>query len=368
MDYIVNEYVQGSNRFLSTVLPFRLVDSISEVMRYSLKSDYGYQREVNDSFAKRIKTALIHGELVSPTSIILGINEDEIQNIIVNDKGIKRLILNENNRIFRVIDGQHRLAGIRYAALEDSQFENYMLNVIIMIVHPLHRAVEVEVFNNINSKSRRVKTDLSILAKFNYQIIENNQSLDIYEQITVNSIFDMALNSRTIWHNGIKLDINNPSATGIIGFKSYYIVLLPIIKKFFSESDFSLGISLENIRQMAEDFNRIYHYKIWSIIEDKWEDCFLESFILLEDERYLIRYNENYLIQKSMGVKSILEIAFEHLDIRDIDKSLEYFKQIIVNSLLSSGDWNVKGLFNGMSSFQGSKVMKEAILDKSYKK
>lgn len=361
MKYEVFRYFQGTSEFISLILPFKVVMSTSSVLQYSKDSDYGYQRSINATKAQSIKKAIIRGDLVSPTSIILGLDREKSDNILFKEENRWFINISENIDMFRIIDGQHRLEGFKLASIENEKYKNYELNIVIVIIEKNRRSKEVEIFHDINSKGVRVKTDLAILAKYNYEFLEGNETIDVFTQIAVNSIFEIVLYTNSIWRNGIKLDVNDKSAPGIIGFKSYFESLLPIVKVYFNDFVFEKGLSLKDINAYAIEFNEKVHLRIWEIIENKWGNCFTETHISIEDTRDIIRYNEFYFIQKTVGTKAVFTIFLDCLKNNSLSDALNMFERIINKSSLSYDDWGKNRVFDGLSSLSGMKVIVDII-------
>ena len=91
---------------------------------------------------------------------------------------------NFKDRPFRIVDGQHRILGMQ-KALENihekdeiKKLNEYPFNIITVVTDENNRSVELDIFIDINSKGKKVSTDLAELARYNYRIkeksIENN--------------------------------------------------------------------------------------------------------------------------------------------------------------------------------------------------
>ena len=176
-------YTQGDQVFYSTVFTYKEIIDNSIVSIYSRKNRLGYQRALNDRHLKKIVLSLKTEEApISPTSILLGIDEDNI-NIKPFEKDIISLEFTKSGdeNTFRIIDGQHRIMSIkRYIeelrdknlSNEIERIENYHFSVIIMPIKKEKRIREVEVFQSINAKAKPLKTDLTKLALIRYEELE----------------------------------------------------------------------------------------------------------------------------------------------------------------------------------------------------
>ena len=65
-----------------------------------------------------------------------------------------------NDTVLRIIDGQHRTEGLRYAIYEKGRQELAFLPVPVVIVEIDDRIVEMEQFKIINGTAKSVRTDL----------------------------------------------------------------------------------------------------------------------------------------------------------------------------------------------------------------
>jgi DGQHR domain-containing protein len=348
----VVEYSQFNVNFASTVLPLDSILAISKVLAYESDSTYGYQRSISESRSISIKNAILRGELVSPTSIVLGINESDWRKIKNDSFNLK---YHGQEKVFRIIDGQHRIEGFRKAVSVKPELSDFEFSVIIMILEDSKRYPEVEVFNNINSKSIRVKTDLALLAKYKYNVIESID-YDIAELITVQSIFDL-VSSESVWKNGIKLEVNDKYAPGIVSFKSFFDSLIPIVKRYlelkeFKKTDKETDIPLSY--RVGREFNEHILLKIWGVVQSKWPECFQLDSIEYNQEFLTKYYSSKYHIQKVMGVKAILKIVKECVDSGiNFDDSLREFSLIINNSKMRSSDWLQGDRLDGLNSLAG---------------
>lgn len=396
MKRIVNEYYQYDQRFLTTILNYETLINNSEVLHYG-ETSYGYQRAVNKLHLNRMVNTLKNtSEILSPTSIILGVNSSEIdkcleevsiyQNIDFYDEKEKLWILDINkmkNFKFRIIDGQHRISAFeKYlsdAPKEDKKADHlkktYLFNVVIVVLDDADRIKEVELFRTINSKAKPLKTDLAMLAKYNYEILfKRTKEIDSLEHIKARIIFKLneeySHTENPYWTNGIKVDVNNSQALGSIGFKAFSESIHGIVKKYVDSKSKLFEELLKKdfpevnkfLDESAQDIVENVLLPVWKTVFKKWDKTVSEKKNIKNEEIEVTYYDKNYYIQQTMGVKSLhgllneLFATYEEM-IDDIYK----FESIIENSSLKSEDWKKNGKMRGLSSEAGFKIIREII-------
>lgn len=376
MIYKAFKYKQQGQDFFSLILPLKIISQISTVLEYG-KSEYGYQRAVNPKHLKEIKRSIDNFlskpvdnlSLVSPTSIILGINRSDYEKLNITEiEDILKIELTGADNFFRIIDGQHRIEAFK--SMNDSRLDDYLFNVIVLVVEDKKRIIEVKTFSDINSKAKPLKMDLTILAEYNYEILEQANNLEFEKHLAIKIAYYLndISDGSNIWLNGIKFDVNATKSLGIIGFKTFYESIKPICKKYivannlnFENKNYDNKIKLidQEAKKIAEQLILPY----WNLISLKWEECFYKNFIFYNNEDYTIFYDTNYYIQSTMGVKALHLLLKESLDNNNNDfaLTLKNLKHVLGNSNIKSYDWKKGGRFSGLSSEAGFKKIIELI-------
>ncbi len=393
MKRIANQYFQYDQRFITTTLSFKSLSEISEVLKYG-ESKYGYQRGVNElHLNKMVSTLKNTKDILSPTSIILGVNSENIEKCI---KGINIgsdidfyddreqivvLNLDEIDFKFRIVDGQHRIAAFnKYLSDTSIEIDNrenleqkYLFNVVIIVLEEKDRIKEVELFRSINSKAKPLKTDLAMLAMYNYETIFRIESINIEEHLKARTIFKLNEESEfsgtNYWINGIKVDINNRQALGSIGFKAFGESIHSIVKQYVEKQNLEVDSKdqdFDNINLMlnnfSEDITQNLILPAWKIVNEKWPETFLEMNNIQNEEKEKTFYNKDYYIQQTMGVKSLHGILTDlYKESRDEKETIERFNELITNSSLKHNDWKKKEKMRGLSSEAGFKIIREMI-------
>ena len=393
MKRIANQYFQYDQRFITTTLSFKSLNEISEVLKYG-ESKFGYQREVNElHLNKMVSTLKNTKDILSPTSIILGVNSENIEKCIKvidigsdidfydNREQILVLNLDEIDFKFRIVDGQHRIAAFdKYlsdTSIEIDTRENleqkYLFNVVIIVLEEKDRIKEVELFRSINSKAKPLKTDLAMLAMYNYETIFRIKSISIEEHLKARTIFKLNEESEfcgtNYWLNGIKVDVNNRQALGSIGFKAFGESIHNIVKQYVEKQNVEVDSKdqdFDNINLMlnkfSEDITKNLILPAWEIVNEKWPETFLEMNNIQNEEKEKTFYDKDYYIQQTMGVKSLHGILTDlYKESRDEKETIERFKELITKSSLKHNDWKKKDKMRGLSSEAGFKIIREMI-------
>lgn len=371
MKYNAIKFVQSTFDLISTVLPFELVNRVSKTLIYGI-DEGGYQRAQDENHYLKIKRYIETSNYIFPNSIILAVDEDRLQNIILEDiNGNVFLDFNTvREKIFRIVDGQHRLLGIEHALKGNSNLNNLNLQVTIIITPENKRSIEMEIFSNINSKAKRLKTDLIELAKYDYRIIENKiGKSELNPHIAINTAYYLNENfaSINVWQNAIKIDIHSEYKIGIIGVKAFSEAISGIVTSYLNKNSSEIS-RLENhnlidySRRAAKELSG-FLVNAWEIVNSKWPNTFLEPHkeIDIDNQYRSIVYNPNFYIQKTLGCKSINYIISEILKKEFQNEyninALNQFKDIILKSKLNDYDWILGKTLSGISSESGfSKV------------
>lgn len=376
MKFITQKYTQNDQEFYSIVMPFKEVNRISEVLVYG-KTEYGYQRKPEKKHYLGIRNSLIQDGESLPTSIILSGNKDEVSNYLtpLSIDGHKNSNLFEfdseqiKDKIFRIVDGQHRIYGLDEASQENPKFLDFPLNVIIVVTEDDMRYKEVVLFRDINSKAKKLKTDLTLLAMYNYELIRQQKLSnedDLIKHLLVRTVHFLNENDESVWNSAIQFDIHEQPVQGIIGVAAMTNSVRPLVKKYISaqwgdvrgDLTYSKDI-IELLNTHAQILSQIIS-EAWSYVESKWTGCFESTGTLFKGEP---RYNKSYYIQKTTGTNAIHSILEENINFKKIGENdlFESYAMVINNSPLETDDWAVGGRLSGLTSKSGFSKAKRII-------
>ena len=153
--------VQAGRRLFVTALTGEQLITQTQVDPYNSElaagdPNQGYQRPPERSRITRIGSYLIKeaGDGLYPNAVLLGSREP-----LRYDPVSRRLELPRGGK-FRVIDGQHRIAGLRYAIEEKEAKELAFMSIPVVIVEISEKVTEMDQFRIINSTAKSVRTDL----------------------------------------------------------------------------------------------------------------------------------------------------------------------------------------------------------------
>ncbi len=333
---------QSDITILTGVVNSKILNKVSKVLKYGETDPWGYQRELKPEHVKAIlKYINSKGEdCLFPNSIILAINETDYHGSHDVGKVIdfELTLLN-----LRIVDGQHRLE-----AIKQSEYE-FNLNVVILVIPEDQRTKELDIFITINSKAKKIPTDLAELAKYRYLLLNNMKDLDFTQSADYVSMkIAMELNQKSsYWKNSIKVDINEKTNSGIVGVSAFKKSIYDIVKIELKNMD---KLDLEKLDEKSKEII-CFIDNVWMLCIEKWKYCFNEN----ETPIYL----NNYYIQQTMGISVIHGLIKElyvnearHLSINK-DDILYRFEKILLESKVKSLDWKVGNVMSGYSSESG---------------
>ncbi|RZJ47892.1 MAG: DGQHR domain-containing protein, partial [Chryseobacterium sp.] len=341
---------------------------------YGIDED-GYQRKPNKIHYNKIKNYALKeiDNFVLPTSIILGADQDYITSISkTKAENITEFEIDINKKNFRIVDGQHRIAGLREAAVKEAAVNNFMLNVIVVVSDPKHRSVELEIFSDINSRAKRINTDLAELARYDYQIKESDVHIEeINMHIGIKTAhFLKEQEGDNVWQNAIKFDIHSEVSIGIIGITLFTDSIKGIIDSFIKNSPFKGDIHngqevIDYCQLSANEIGKFLN-NVWNkIIKEKWSIAFKQD-IIKNDEGDLVNilYSKDYYVQKGIGVKSLNAIISQEVSKNGFGlETQENIKKIIFNSKVKIEHWKNGGSFAGFNSESGFSKIQKMILN-----
>jgi DGQHR domain-containing protein len=378
----VLKYKQHNLEYISFVMPFKILNKVSRVLEYNDKTGEGYQRKPNETHINRIKNDIISNlqGFLLPTSIILGVDKSVIMKFLREDSD-KVVLLDEkiDNTIFNIVDGQHRLKGLEKAlntltGNDKNIINDYSFNVICVLTDETNRSVEVDIFVDINSKSKRVSTDLAELARFNYRTKEKSLTNDLKtlsEHLAL--IVGRMMNERNdylLWNNAIKFDIHADSKLGVIGVSAFRKSITGLCRLYINK-EHNVLLQLNDV-ELIEKCSEIsvpitnFIYDCWSYLQsEKWNGCFKKGSSMDDYGEIVDTYfNHNFYLQKPPGVYAIHKIIEDlYAEHGSFDLTLSAFKELIKSSKLLSSDWKMGGKFSGLNSQSGFNKIKSHILN-----
>ncbi|MDA1869464.1 DGQHR domain-containing protein [Bacillus cereus] len=362
--------------------------SIKEILDHYIVDTYeeqtnpdGYQRPPIASHFKSIASHLIENtdSIFLPSAILGAIDVEDVQ-FPSNTSAL------EINKKIRIVDGQHRLKGFS-AAIEKLKLTddknklnallNFELPIILMVIDRKknERFNEIVAFIDINSKGKKVSTDLAITLRDRMYDQANNyfKNEDKRKEkiATETSKYLTKKASFSVWYSAIKMTPNDKGT--IISVNSFNKSLYPIINSIDNQL-IKLAGAEEHIQeawvQKIIEVLPLLISDVWNIISGKWKECFLHN--------SNPKFNKEFNIQKGIGVHAlhlllsdclinVIEIQEdEPSDIQDIINSLQQAVadfDIIIKTKTSvvAEDWRSGKKFSGYNSASGFKKVKQYI-------
>ncbi|UEK60854.1 DGQHR domain-containing protein [Providencia rettgeri] len=225
---------QGKHRFFSLTLPLEVIVQCCSTNPRSEDPEKGFQRSLDEKRAESIADYILSGGVI-PSSIILSAQESsEIEYISKN----KILKFNSNSiKNFFIIDGQHRVFGMKKILENDPDFK---LRIPVIIFTELSADQEVKIFIDINTQQKPVPNELLLDIK-KLAMVEKTEekSLGI-----LFDLFDKELNSQLF-----NLLSKSEKARNKISRVTFYDAFKPTVKKF-------------NIRNYKKLYDMINNYLI----------------------------------------------------------------------------------------------------------
>ena len=218
---------------------------------------------------------------------------------------------------------------------------------LLIVDREMNNIHEINTFIDINSKGKKVSTDLAIRLRDQMRKDEGYYRTfdDLVESIATRVAIQLSEEEFTsVWYKAIKI---GPEIKGrIISINAFSKSITPIIKIFVDLNKYDFKeINEDEVAQLVEEISGIIN-GIWNIISDRWSECFIKD---------IIKFNKKYNIQKGVGVYSLHTLFSQCLkeNDKDVMDAIHKFRDIIYNSKVQDYDWIVGGRFSGLSSSGG---------------
>ena len=351
--YPVIEFHQENVVMYMTKMNIEQLIVESKIMHYDSKSDSDYQRPPLPSHYRKIASYFMKEKSpILPSAIIAAMGREDYE--------IKNGCIIFNNKI-RIVDGQHRIEGFkclnngyckgskeRYTKLACS----FEFPVIIMLIEKDDEMTEIDAFINLNSKGKRVKTDLAEALKnrISKRFFETEETISVSENyinmVAMNVARKININNE-FWRGHIiqadEIGKRNEQPISIIAFTR---AIKPIVNQYLTNRG-KVVRAEENDHIEKELFDIVSC--AWDIVLNRWKECFAPN----------KEYNNAYNICKGIGVVTLFGIFAECMA-TDEDYS-NRFKEILDNSKVTAENWLVGGSFTGFASAQGFALVKRII-------
>lgn len=349
-----------------------LVDILSRDM--SEEGRQRVQREYNEERGKQIAKYSTENNATFPTSIIIATYPDRV---CVVDDGIEFGRLSDDSvwqpmtqdepfKIGEVIDGQHRLLGLKRAIETDGieRLRDFELPVVFML--DLDQGDKAYVFSIINSKQRSVSSSL-IMDLFGLQ--EQRSPYKTCHEIAqafydwVDDQNEGAAPKKGPFYNGLKMLGKKVADGEMLSQGSFGKYVLRLISKKPDEDARRLR---ENKIPLDDDSKCVLRYLFIQEKDFAIARILHEYFSAIRNEFHeeWDVQPEKYLLRKTVGFSALITV-FENIwdkEIREFDKAAAYFaKKAVVFKKNLDGKPLTSGYFP--SSEKGASQIAEIMLN-----
>jgi DGQHR domain-containing protein len=308
IDLKVEKVKQPIGEFYITQIDSKKLYSMAkaDIMRISNSEDTiyeGIQRELDFKKVEKIENYLRSKEATFPNSIILNLNKNYL--IELNDE-IMKIHINENT--FSIIDGQHRLEGLRNYEHE------FGLSCSIFIGLSNHE--QSRIFVTINSEQTKVNSSVSV-----YQ--EYEDKLYTPRKFAAELAVAFAMDKESKWFELIKLRgvKDEISERGTLSLSAFY---RPILNLIYSDDDYyEIRSFLQDNNNSLIEVNNHFHYSLkyensnkyifWELYTEnnkkllyKILNNYFDSFAEVLSKDWNHDNNNNSILKKTTGYNAMM--------------------------------------------------------------
>lgn len=326
--------------------------------------DQGYQRTEEKPRVKKIANFLRkNSRPIIPTAILLSSRNIDLRYNPEN----REIELREAN-LLQIVDGQHRVAGFRYAIEEKGLTQFSEFNLPFIILDGIDKIGEMVQFKTVNGEQKSVRTDLvnTILAQLAIQEGEDSiEEKDKWKVVATNVVDILNEDVLSPWHDRIvkpgssrysntEIQANQQLEHSRILRATSFVSSLRPVYLFLN----SMGFLSGSLDGQSEEFAKLIN-DFWSAIKNKSPEMFLDA--------------NNYVIQKTPGVFSlhmILQFLLKDMyrghrawDKENFEVMLEDFPTVTNSDYWRvSQDKNNLGEAEKFGSMKGFKQLSELLL------
>lgn len=162
----------------------------------------GYQRPEEKARAKKVAKYLVQTPAVLlPTAILLSARDDDL--VLDEESGHATL---DDSRPLQIVDGQHRIAGLRYAIHELRQTGLIDFRVPVVIMMGLSKLDEMRQFSVVNGTQKSVRTDLVNMILSQIVAGEGEEAIpqkDLWKVVVSRTIEHLNRDPESVWYDKI---------------------------------------------------------------------------------------------------------------------------------------------------------------------
>lgn len=225
------------------------------------------------------------------------------------DSDFVRITIDPDQLKLQVVDGQHRIKGIEYALERGWLSPEDQFDLPYVLILARNRYEEINNFYSINSKAKRVATDLALQLMNEMKESDPNFSLSLPEKkkvIAINIANTLTKDSGSVWYKNISQG-NKTDSGQILSSTSFVTSLLPVLTiPFFNDQIKELGSQTRDMQSYGQDKAKIIN-NFWSAIRNIIPAAFEEQ--------------TDWVIQKTPGVYVLHKVLAQVLNDYFIQKN-----------------------------------------------
>ena len=269
---------QSGHRIFVTALTAEqlIATTVVDPYKSSLKpgdTNQGYQRPPERSRITRIGTYLIkkQGDGLYPNAILLGSRKP-----LLFDTMSRRLEL-PSEPALRVIDGQHRIEGLRYAITEKNETTLSFLPIPVVIVEIQDRTEEMNQFRIINGTAKSVRIDLvnSILTAIaEEQGADAIPEKDLWKVVVTKVVDTLNRHDDSPWKDILLMpdEVGVKASSGKITRATSAIASIKVIYDWLEQFGFLAGKGVDERAEYLADVLVAYWRAIRNVVPDAFSD------------------------------------------------------------------------------------------------
>ena len=270
-----------------------LIPGNYDIPTYDARTGKGYQRPLQEARVNELVTDLKKNRVDLPTAILLNLRNQEARQA-VKEGQLRLAYLRESasNILFRVVDGQHRVAALSKLIAEDpdGEWTDFLIPFVCMVGATEEQ--EMEQFYVVNSRAKPVRTDLALallrkLSDRDPKMLERMEEKGKAWQVAAEKLVESMAEHSSVWRGLIRLagiekgGTTMPSASMVTSLK-------PLLgSSFFSR------LSFAQQQQVVEAF--------WTGLRNAMRPAFDDP--------------SQYVIQKGVGVVVLHAILVDVMEI-----------------------------------------------------
>lgn len=308
--------------------------------------DQGYQRPPERSRITRIGTYLINeqGNGLYPSAILLGARDS------LRYDPVTKVLELPLDRSLRVIDGQHRIAGLRYAIEEKGNEALPHMEIPVVIIEVDNRLEEMDQFRIINGTAKSVRTDLvnSILTAIAQE--EGDEAIpekDLWKVVVTRVVDQLNRRDDSPWKDALLMpdEVGTASAPSKVARATSAMTSIRPVYEWLMEFAGFASKSIDDRVDQLTDILVAYWRAIRNVVPDAFDDP------------------KDYVIQKTPGMFALHYLLRDEL-LRNIYSGRRQwdeptFQEFIQDSpeICDAEFW--QGSANRASGFGGMKGFRE---------